>query len=48
MVLDKKTVVHWHGFLLPWRMDGVANVTQRPTPPGEMYSYHFNLRQASK
>ena len=44
--LDKGATVHWHGLLVPWRMDGVAWVTQKPIPPGGVYHYHYTLKQA--
>ncbi len=44
--LDKGTSVHWHGILLPWYMDGVDNVTQRPIPPGCVFHYQFTLKQS--
>ncbi len=43
--LPEGTSVHWHGLILPWRMDGVAYVTQWPTPPGKSYNYHYKLKQ---
>ena len=43
--LNDGTSVHWHGILLPWRMDGVAYVTQWPTLPGKSYHYHYKLKQ---
>jgi FtsP/CotA-like multicopper oxidase with cupredoxin domain len=44
--LDKGTSIHWHGLLVPWNMDGVINVTQKPIPPGKSFSYRFTLRQS--
>ena len=44
--LDKGTTIHWHGLLVPWRMDGVAWVTQKPIPPGSMFHYTYTLKQA--
>lgn len=44
--LDKGTSVHWHGIILPWQMDGVEGVTQKPIPPGGVFHYQFTLRQA--
>ena len=37
--------VHWHGFLLPNGMDGVAGLTQPAIRPGETFRYEFTLRQ---
>lgn len=42
---NEGTSIHWHGVLVPWRMDGVAYVTQWPTQPGEYYNYHYPLKQ---
>lgn len=44
--LDQPTSLHWHGILLPWQMDGVSWVTQKPIPPGGVFHYHFTLRQS--
>ena len=35
------STVHWHGMILPNRMDGVPNVTQVPVPNGEEFIYEF-------
>jgi len=43
--LKVPTTLHWHGLLLPWRMDGVSWVTQVPIPPGGVYHYKFKVRQ---
>ncbi len=40
------TAVHWHGLLVPWRMDGVENLTQKPIPPRGEFSYHFKIKQS--
>ncbi len=44
--LDKKTVIHWHGILVPWQADGVEGITQKGIPPGGVFSYQFKLHQA--
>jgi FtsP/CotA-like multicopper oxidase with cupredoxin domain len=33
--------VHWHGMILPNRMDGVAGLTQAPVPNGGSFVYEF-------
>jgi CopA family copper-resistance protein len=43
--LHEGTSIHWHGILLPWYMDGVDNVSQRPIPPGCVFHYQFKIRQ---
>ena len=43
--LPEHTSIHWHGFLLPWGMDGVSGLTQAPIQPGETFVYEFTLIQ---
>lgn len=40
------TAVHWHGLLVPWRMDGVEHVSQEPIPPQGEFTYHFKIKQS--
>ncbi len=44
--LPESTTIHWHGLILPNAMDGPAEVTQAPIPPGGSYTYEFVARQA--
>jgi FtsP/CotA-like multicopper oxidase with cupredoxin domain len=44
--LPEATSVHWHGMILPNRMDGAAEVTQEPIEPGETFAYEFTAGQA--
>lgn len=44
--LNEPTIIHWHGIILPWQMDGVEGVSQHAIPPGKMFQYHFTLRQS--
>lgn len=44
--LDEGTAIHWHGLLVPWKMDGVEHVTQEPIPPGGMFQYEYQLKQS--
>ncbi len=37
--------IHWHGLLLPNRMDGVPFVTFPPIQPGATFDYEFPIRQ---
>lgn len=37
--------IHWHGILVPFRMDGVPGVNFRGIRPGETYEYHFKVKQ---
>ena len=44
--LDKGTSIHWHGIILPWQMDGVEGISQKPIPPGGVFHYRFTLHQS--
>jgi FtsP/CotA-like multicopper oxidase with cupredoxin domain len=46
--LPEGTTIHWHGMtqLGTWQMDGVANVSQEPIPPGETFEYRFKAEPA--
>ena len=44
--LPESTTVHWHGLVLPNRMDGPADITQAPIPPGGSFTYEFTAGQA--
>lgn len=44
--LDRGTSIHWHGILVPWQMDGVDGVSQKPIPPGGVFHYRFTLYQS--
>jgi len=44
--LDEATSIHWHGILLPFRMDGVPGVSFAGIAPGETFTYRFPVRQA--
>ena len=35
------TSVHWHGMVLPHKMDGVPGLTQAPIEPGQTMTYEF-------
>ena len=37
--------IHWHGMLLPNRMDGVPFVAYPPIKPGSTFDYEFRVRQ---
>lgn len=39
--LNEETSLHWHGVLLPNRMDGVPYVTTPPILPGKTFVYEF-------
>jgi CopA family copper-resistance protein len=38
--------IHWHGILVPFRMDGVPGVNFKGIPPGETYEYRYRIQQA--
>jgi len=44
--LPETTTLHWHGLVVPNAMDGPAEITQRPVPPGGTFTYEFTARQA--
>ncbi|MEO7300557.1 MAG: multicopper oxidase domain-containing protein [Verrucomicrobiota bacterium] len=43
--LKEDASIHWHGILLPNRMDGVPFITFPPIKPGETFTYEFPIRQ---
>jgi hypothetical protein len=44
--LPEATTVHWHGLVVPNEMDGPAEITQPPVPPGGSYIYEFTVIQS--
>jgi CopA family copper-resistance protein len=38
--------VHWHGMLVPFRMDGVPGVTFPGIPAGQTFVYEFPIKQS--
>ncbi len=44
--LDESTSIHWHGLILPFRMDGVPGVSFAGIPAGETFTYRFPVRQS--
>lgn len=44
--LPEPTTIHWHGLIVPNAMDGPAEITQDPIPPGGSFSYEFAVQQA--
>jgi CopA family copper-resistance protein len=38
--------IHWHGILVPFRMDGVPGVNFDGIQPGETYEYRYRVKQA--
>lgn len=44
--LDVPTSVHWHGLILPFRMDGVPTISYDGIEPGETFTYNFPIVQS--
>ena len=42
----RNSTVHWHGLILPNKMDGPAFITQDPIRRGDSYAYEFTADQA--
>ncbi len=40
------TSIHWHGIILPFKMDGVPGVSFEGIAPGETFTYRFKLNQS--
>jgi len=43
--LPEPTSMHWHGFEIPFVMDGGPGASQEPIPPGGRFTYEFTLHQ---
>ncbi|MBP2411391.1 FtsP/CotA-like multicopper oxidase with cupredoxin domain [Arthrobacter stackebrandtii] len=44
--ISEGVTIHWHGYDVPNKMDGVAAVTQNAVLPGETFTYDFVARDA--
>ncbi len=44
--LPEPTSIHWHGILLPFRMDGVPGVTFPGIEAGTTFTYQYQLKQS--
>ena len=44
--LRETTSIHWHGIILPLRMDGVPGISFPGIAPGETFTYRFTLEQS--
>ena len=40
------TSIHWHGIVVPFRMDGVPGLSFAGIAPGETFVYSFDVRQS--
>jgi hypothetical protein len=43
--LPEATSMHWHGFEIPFGMDGSPGTSQQPIPPSGRFVYEFTLHQ---
>jgi len=43
--LPEPTSMHWHGFEIPFDMDGAPGLSQDPISPGGRFTYEFTLHQ---
>jgi FtsP/CotA-like multicopper oxidase with cupredoxin domain len=41
---DEMHTIHWHGLIVPYRMDGVPSLTQDPVMRGGRYRYVFQAK----
>lgn len=41
---SEETSIHWHGLLLPNKMDGVPYLTTPPIKPGKSHTFEFELK----
>lgn len=44
--LPEPTTIHWHGFELPFNMDGASGHSQNPVKPGETFEYSWTINQS--
>lgn len=44
--LPVSTSIHWHGIILPYKMDGVPNISFGGIAPGETFTYRFQVNQS--
>jgi len=44
--LNEDTSIHWHGFILPFQMDGVPGISFPGIPAGASFTYEFPIRQS--
>ena len=38
--------IHWHGIILPFKMDGVPGISYPGIAPGETFTYRFKVQQS--
>ena len=44
--LKEDSSIHWHGMILPFRMDGVPKISFPGIKPGQTFTYRFRVKQA--
>ncbi len=44
--LPYRSSIHWHGMVLPYRMDGVPGISFEGIAPGETFTYRFKVNQS--
>jgi FtsP/CotA-like multicopper oxidase with cupredoxin domain len=44
--LSEPTTIHWHGLAVPPAMDGVVGLSQSAVPPGQSFTYEFDVTQS--
>ncbi len=44
--LREDSSIHWHGLILPFRMDGVPGISYDGIKPGETFEYRFPVTQS--
>ncbi len=43
---DEDTSIHWHGFIVPFQMDGVPGISFPGIRPGQSFTYEFQVKQS--
>jgi FtsP/CotA-like multicopper oxidase with cupredoxin domain len=43
--LPESLAIHWHGLEIPYAMDGMPYISQKPIAPGNQYTYEFTIHQ---
>jgi CopA family copper-resistance protein len=43
---DEDTSIHWHGFIVPFQMDGVPGISFPGIRPGTSFTYEFPIKQS--
>jgi CopA family copper-resistance protein len=44
--LNEDTSIHWHGFIVPFQMDGVPGISFPGIRPGQSFTYEFPIKQS--